>query len=71
MCPHRPATWAGSRAGSPVSECVSPMERDTQDIVLCACTTEIKNCWKNLILIQQNVMKYMAQREKKKIVKHT
>jgi hypothetical protein len=25
MCPHRPATWAGicSRAGPPVSECVS------------------------------------------------
>jgi hypothetical protein len=22
MCPHRPATWAGSRAGPPVSECV-------------------------------------------------
>jgi hypothetical protein len=25
MCPHRPATWAGSRAGPPVSECVSPV----------------------------------------------
>jgi hypothetical protein len=24
MCPHRPATWARSRAGPPVSECVSP-----------------------------------------------
>jgi hypothetical protein len=24
MCPHRPATLAGSRAGPPVSECVSP-----------------------------------------------
>jgi hypothetical protein len=24
MCPRRPATWAGSRAGPPVSECVSP-----------------------------------------------
>ncbi len=24
MCPHRPANWAGSRAGPPVSECVSP-----------------------------------------------
>ncbi len=24
MCPHRPATWAGSRAGPPVSKCVSP-----------------------------------------------
>ncbi len=24
MCPHRPATWAGSRAGPPVSECLSP-----------------------------------------------
>jgi hypothetical protein len=24
MCPHRLATWAGSRAGPPVSECVSP-----------------------------------------------
>jgi hypothetical protein len=24
MCTHRPATWAGSRAGPPVSECVSP-----------------------------------------------
>ncbi len=24
MCPHRPETWAGSRAGPPVSECVSP-----------------------------------------------
>jgi hypothetical protein len=23
MCPHRPATWAGSHAGPPVSECVS------------------------------------------------
>jgi hypothetical protein len=23
MCPHRPATWAGSRAGPPVSECAS------------------------------------------------
>jgi hypothetical protein len=22
MSPHRPATWAGSRAGAPVSECV-------------------------------------------------
>ncbi len=25
MCPHRPATWAGSRAGPLVSECVSPV----------------------------------------------
>jgi hypothetical protein len=25
MCPHCPATWAGSRAGPPVSECVSPV----------------------------------------------
>ncbi len=25
MCPHRPATWAASRAGPPVSECVSPV----------------------------------------------
>jgi hypothetical protein len=25
MCPHRPETWAGSRAGPPVSECVSPV----------------------------------------------
>ncbi len=25
MCPYRPATWAGSRAGPPVSECVSPV----------------------------------------------
>ncbi len=25
MCPHRPATWAGSRAGPPVSECVPPI----------------------------------------------
>jgi hypothetical protein len=25
MCFHRPATWAGSRAGPPVSECVSPI----------------------------------------------
>jgi hypothetical protein len=24
MCPHRPAAWARSRAGSPVAECVSP-----------------------------------------------
>jgi hypothetical protein len=24
MCQHRPATYAGSRAGSHVSECVSP-----------------------------------------------
>ncbi len=24
LCPHRPATWAGSRAGPPVYECVSP-----------------------------------------------
>ena len=24
MCPHRPEIWAGSRAGPPVSECVSP-----------------------------------------------
>jgi hypothetical protein len=23
VCPHHPATWAGSRAGWPVSECVS------------------------------------------------
>jgi hypothetical protein len=27
MCPSRPATWAGSRAGQPVSECVSPGQR--------------------------------------------
>jgi hypothetical protein len=33
---------------SPVSECVSPMERDTQDILLCACTTEVENCWQKL-----------------------
>jgi hypothetical protein len=25
MCPHRPATWAGSRAGPPVSEYESPV----------------------------------------------
>ncbi len=25
MCLYRPATWAGSRAGPPVSECVSPL----------------------------------------------
>jgi hypothetical protein len=25
MCPRRPATWAGSRAGPPFSECVSPI----------------------------------------------
>jgi hypothetical protein len=25
MCPHRPGTWAGSRAGPPVSEFVSPV----------------------------------------------
>jgi hypothetical protein len=25
MCPHRPATWAGSRAGPPISECVFSM----------------------------------------------
>jgi hypothetical protein len=25
MCPHRPATWAGSRAGPPIFECVSPV----------------------------------------------
>jgi hypothetical protein len=25
MSPHRPATRAGSRAGPPVSECVSPV----------------------------------------------
>ncbi len=24
MCLHRPAAWAGSRAGPPVSKCVSP-----------------------------------------------
>ncbi len=24
MCPYRPASWAGSHAGPPVSECVSP-----------------------------------------------
>ncbi len=23
ICPHRPASWAGSRAGSPVSQCAS------------------------------------------------
>ncbi len=22
ICPHRPATWAGSRAGPPVSKCL-------------------------------------------------
>ncbi len=27
LCPHRPATWAGSRAGPPISECVSPIAR--------------------------------------------
>jgi hypothetical protein len=32
FCPHRPATWAGSRAGPPVSECVSPLP---SLIVLC------------------------------------
>ncbi len=26
VCPHRPATWVGSRAGPPVSECVSPVK---------------------------------------------
>jgi hypothetical protein len=36
----QPGHWAGSRAGSPVSECVSRMVRDTHDIVLCACTIE-------------------------------
>ncbi len=25
FCPHRPASWAGSRAGSPVSQYVSPV----------------------------------------------
>ncbi len=25
FCPHRPASWAGSRAGSPVSQFVSPV----------------------------------------------
>ncbi len=32
MCLHRPATWAGRRAGPPISECVSPLP---SLIVLC------------------------------------
>jgi hypothetical protein len=33
MCPHRPATWAGSCAGPPVSECVSPLQSNLERIV--------------------------------------
>ncbi len=34
MCPHRHATWAGSRAGPPVSECVSPVRLGVLTLLL-------------------------------------
>jgi hypothetical protein len=30
VCPHHPATWASSRAGPPVFECVSPFRKLSQ-----------------------------------------
>ncbi len=30
LCPHRPASWAGSRAGSPVSKCVPSLREPTE-----------------------------------------
>ncbi len=31
MCPHRPTTWVGSRAGPPICECVSPLTSKGRD----------------------------------------
>ncbi len=48
MCPHRPATLAGSRAGPPVSECVSP--GNTKDYTSLAAV--ICKSWERRLIVQ-------------------
>ncbi len=49
MCPHRQATWASSRTGPPVYECVSPGEslRGPSYIVKCVFFSQyiVLKCW--------------------------
>ncbi len=44
LCPNRPASWAGSRAGSPVFQCTSLVSQNKCILVLCS-------TWSRLICI--------------------
>jgi hypothetical protein len=52
MCPHRPARWAGSRAGLPVSECESPVipvrKLPVNITGSCALSPKPGGCWRTL-----------------------